>query len=143
MSEPMSLLNPRNPDHRRILRRLEDELIIWLTTVRGDGQPQSVPVWFAWDGESFRMFSEPGKPKLDNIRKNPRVSLHLRATDTGGEVVVFEGLAELPDGPPASELPDYVQKYTRLMEEYGWTPEGFAKDYSEPVRVSPQRLRAS
>ena len=33
--------------------RLRDEGIIWLTTVRSDGQPQSVPVWFLWNGESF------------------------------------------------------------------------------------------
>lgn len=32
-------------------RRLREERIAWLTTVRADGQPQSVPVWFLWDGE--------------------------------------------------------------------------------------------
>jgi hypothetical protein len=29
----------------RANRRLREELIAWLTTVRSDGQPQSVPVW--------------------------------------------------------------------------------------------------
>ena len=27
-------------------RRLREEAISWLTTVRADSQPQSVPVWF-------------------------------------------------------------------------------------------------
>ena len=31
-------------------RRLREEAISWLTMVRADGQPQSVPVWFLWDG---------------------------------------------------------------------------------------------
>jgi predicted pyridoxine 5'-phosphate oxidase superfamily flavin-nucleotide-binding protein len=33
--------------------RLREEKIAWLTTVRADGQPQSVPVWFLWDGEAL------------------------------------------------------------------------------------------
>jgi PPOX class probable F420-dependent enzyme len=138
----MSVLDPSDRRHRKILDRLQDELVIWLTTVRADGQPQAVPVWFAWDGESFRIFSQPGKPKLKNIRRNPRVNLHLRATETGGDVVVFEGVAELPDGPPATELPDYIQKYAEQMDAYGWTPKGFAEDYSEPLRVRPEKVRA-
>jgi PPOX class probable F420-dependent enzyme len=137
----MGLLDAKDREHHRILNRLRDDLIIWLTTVGGDGQAKSVPVWFAWDGEAFRMFSEPGKPKLDNIRKNPRVNLHLQATETGSDVVIFEAEAEIMDGPPATELPDYIEKYSKQIEEYGWTAEGFAGDYSEPLRVRPHRLR--
>jgi PPOX class probable F420-dependent enzyme len=138
----MGLLDPQDRRHQKILNRLRDEIIIWLTTVRADGQPQSVPVWFLWDGEAFRMFSEPKKPKLDNIRRNPRVGLHLRGTEVGSEVVIFEGEAELPDGPPATELPEYIEKYSEQIEEYGWTGDSFARDYSEALRVRPDKLRA-
>jgi PPOX class probable F420-dependent enzyme len=137
----VGFFDPKNHEHRRVLERLRDELIIWLTTLRADGQPQSVPVWFLWDGESFRMFSQPGKPKLDNIQRNPRVGLHLQATETGGDVVVFEGVAEILDAPVATGLPEYIEKYSEQIEEYGWTPEGFADDYSEPVRITPEQLR--
>jgi PPOX class probable F420-dependent enzyme len=137
----MSMLDPKDRGHRKILERLQGELIIWLTTVRGDGQPQSVPVWFVWDGESFRVFSEPGKPKLDNIRKDPRVGLHLQATESGSNVVIFEGRAEIMDGPPATAFPEYMEKYAEQIEDNGWTAEGFADDYSEPIRVWPERLR--
>ena len=34
----------------RAERRLREEAISWLTSVRADGQPQSLPVWFLWDG---------------------------------------------------------------------------------------------
>lgn len=41
-------------------RRLrEEEEVAWLTTVRADGQPQSVPAWFLWDGETFIVYSRP------------------------------------------------------------------------------------
>jgi PPOX class probable F420-dependent enzyme len=52
-------------------RRLHEEEVAWLTTVRQDGQPQSVPVWFLWEGEEFLIYSQPGRQKLRNIAKNP------------------------------------------------------------------------
>lgn len=39
--------------------REEEEEVAWLTTVRADGQPQSVPAWFLWDGETFIVYSRP------------------------------------------------------------------------------------
>jgi hypothetical protein len=57
-------------------------------------------------------------------------------------VVVFEGVAELLEGPSATELPEYIDKYGEQIEESGWTPESFAEDYSEPLRVVPDKLRA-
>jgi PPOX class probable F420-dependent enzyme len=56
----------------RAERRLREEEIAWLTTVRSDGQPQSVPVWFFWDGEKFLVYSRPGRQKLRNIDRDPR-----------------------------------------------------------------------
>jgi hypothetical protein len=38
---------------RRVEGRLREEGIAWPATVRADGQPQSVPVWFLWGGGSF------------------------------------------------------------------------------------------
>jgi PPOX class probable F420-dependent enzyme len=60
-------------------RRLREEEIAWLTTVRADGQPQSVPVWFLWDGETFLVYSQPGRQKLRNIATNPRLGLNLNS----------------------------------------------------------------
>ena len=35
----------------RIQRFLEEEAVVWLSTVRPDGTPHIVPVWFWWDGD--------------------------------------------------------------------------------------------
>jgi PPOX class probable F420-dependent enzyme len=122
--------------------RLGREVILWLTTVRSDGQPQSVPVWFLWDGQSFLIYSQRGKPKLRNIAGNPKVSLHLRGTDTGGDVVVFEGIAERPSSAVAADrVEPYMDKYRHLIDEYGWSPASFADDYPEPIRITPTALR--
>jgi PPOX class probable F420-dependent enzyme len=122
--------------------RLGQEFIVWLTTVRADGQPQSVPVWFVWDGSAFLVYSQPDKPKLRNIVSNPMVSLHLRGTETGGDIVVVEGAADRDaEVPPADAVEPYVDKYRSEMAENGWSPEQFAADYSEPIRITPSVVR--
>ncbi|MEJ7631695.1 MAG: hypothetical protein WKF28_04260 [Rubrobacteraceae bacterium] len=41
----------------RVGRRLREEKVAWLMTVRRDGQRQSVSVWFLWDGETMLVYS--------------------------------------------------------------------------------------
>ena len=51
----------------RAERRLREEKIAWLATVRADGQPQSVPVWFLWDGEAVLVYfysDTPGRAEV-------------------------------------------------------------------------------
>ena len=124
----------------RAERRLREEEIAWLTTVRSDGQPQSVPVWFFWDGERFLVYSQPGRQKLRNIERNLRVGLNLNSNAQGGDVVRAEGTAEIvEDAPPATEIPEYVEKYRDAIARIGFDPDGFARAFSVAIRVTPTR----
>jgi PPOX class probable F420-dependent enzyme len=123
-------------------RRLREEEIAWLTTVRSDGQPQSVPVWFLWDGEGFVIYSQPDRQKLKNIRRNPRVSLNLNSDANGGSIVRAEGVAEIvEDTPPATDIPEYLEKYRAGISRIGMDPESFARSYSVALRVTPEKFR--
>src|SRR5207342_2058479 len=55
----------------RILRFLEQEPVVWLSTVRPDGVPHLVPIWFWWDGEALLVVSKPNAQKVLNLRANP------------------------------------------------------------------------
>lgn len=121
-------------------RRLQEEEIAWLTTVRADGQPQSVPVWFLLDVEGFLIYFQPGRQKLRNISKNSRVDLNLNSNAHGGDVVRLEGIADVvEDAPPATEVPEYVEKYRDAIARIGFDPDGFARAYSVAIRVMPTR----
>lgn len=125
---------------RRAERRLREEEIAWLTTVRADGQPQSVPVWFLWDDGTFLIYSQPDRQKLRNVAGNPRVGLNLNSNAQGGDVMRLEGTAEIvEDVPPASEVSSYVEKYRESIARIGFDVEGFARAYSIAVRVTPER----
>jgi PPOX class probable F420-dependent enzyme len=126
----------------RVARRLHDEWIIWLTTVRADGMPQPVPVWFLWDGQTFLIYSQPDTPKLRNIARNPKVALHFDGDGQGGNIVVFNGEARVdPQAPPADQVAAYVEKYREAIAQIAMTPESFARSYSVAIRVTPTRLR--
>jgi PPOX class probable F420-dependent enzyme len=124
---------------KRAAARLKEEEIAWMTTVRSDGQPQTVPVWFLWD-EGFLIYSQPNTQKLKNISRNPRVGLNLNSNEQGNDVVRLEGTASIDeDAPPSSEIPSYVEKYREGIARIGFDVEGFARSYSVAVRVTPGR----
>jgi len=127
---------------RRVARRLEEERIIWLTTVDAEGVPQPRPVWFWWDGQSFLIYSQPNTHKLHHIARNPQVALNFDGDGLGGNIVVFSGEARLaPEAPAANEAPDYVQKYQPGFARIHMSAEEFAASYAVALRVTPTSLR--
>lgn len=128
-------------DHEHANRRLKEDLIIWLTTVNAQGQPQTSPVWFWWDGESVLIFSMPRSPKVANIRANPRVSLNLDGNGQGGDIVSIEGSAGLFEDQPLTDFHEYVERYRAKLTAMGYEPEPFAHAYSVGIRVTPTRFR--
>ncbi|WP_068067739.1 TIGR03667 family PPOX class F420-dependent oxidoreductase [Nocardia xishanensis] len=125
--------------------RLRGNLIAWLTTVRPDGGPDSVPVWFLLrEDETILVYSQPGKPKLRNVAANPHVSLGLDVTDIGRDIVRLEGTAELaPDLPPADREPRYAAKYAERIGAMFGTPSEFAAMFSAALIITPRRLYSS
>jgi PPOX class probable F420-dependent enzyme len=128
---------------QHVERRLHSNLIAWLTTVRPDGQPNSVPVWFlVRDDETILVYTQPTKIKLRNIRENPKVALGLDVTDIGRDIIRIEGVAECADDvPPADQQPQYAAKYAERIAAMFGTPRQFAELFSAALIITPRRLR--
>ena len=63
-----------------------------LNTIRSDGLPIGVPVWFDWNGETIRMFTSVLSPKIKRIQRDSRVSLLVVNHPTEEEAwVSFDG----------------------------------------------------
>lgn len=129
------------PQNAHAEERLRSEPIIWLTSVRSDGRPHLVPVWFYWDGSTILIFSQPDNQKIRNIRQNPNVMLALEAKDEGGDIVLFEGKAELLSQPAAQVIPSgYEQKYAEGIKGLDMTKEQMVASYSQPIRITPTKF---
>lgn len=123
--------------------RLESEMVIWFTSVRGDGQPQTSVVWFLLDGDEILVYSKDGTIRNTNVANHPRVALNLDGNGRGGAVVTIEGTARIDDQTPEPKDNEaYLAKYGKLIESYRWTPEGFGRDYPVPIRVAIDRVRS-
>ena len=126
----------------RVQKRLDGDVVVWLTTVGSDRRPHAVPVWFWWDGHSFLIYSIPGQ-KVRDLEANPNVQLHLNTDRSGDLVVRFDGVAQiLADHAPAYRVAKYLAKYRERIKGYGWTPKGFSDQYRVAIRVRPTRLYA-
>ncbi len=127
---------------KKLLKRLREESIVWLTTVRNDGTPQPTPVWFLWDQGSFLIYTQPEARKVRNLHSNPKVSIHFNTDEYGGKVAVFWGKASIEMGAPtASEAKAYLKKYRQGIADIGLTPESMTERYSMAIRVKPERVR--
>lgn len=133
------------PAERRaqVESRLANDIIAWLTTVRSDGMPDTVPVWFVWKDPVFVIYSQPKKLKLRNLEHNPKVSIAMDDTRGGADVVRFEGTARVAERHPASDrIPEYVQKYEPHIRRLGYgAPKAFGAIFSVPVLVTPTKYR--
>jgi PPOX class probable F420-dependent enzyme len=127
---------------KRVEERLNNDELLWLTTVAPDGTPQPSLIWFHWDGETILIYSQPNTPKLRNIAANPRVSLNFQANDDGEDVVIITGDAVVdPTAPPSNRHEAYRCKYAKGTEHIGMTPDSLAVEFSVAIRVTPKKVR--
>lgn len=136
-----SILDLTNKQDAHIDQRLRENVIAWLVTVRPDGRPHAVAVWFLWDGEAFLIFSKPNQQKLRNLQNNPHVLLLVDDTRQGADPISIEGTATLlPPGETAITLDNYVKKYGARIKGIGFTPESMAAAYSQAIHIVPTRV---
>lgn len=129
-------------DRERVERRLRGNLMAWLTTVRPDGRPDTVPVWFLLreDG-TIRVHTRAGQRKLANLAANPHVALGLDVTDLGRDIVRLTGTARVDEGAArADQDPAFRAKYAERMAAMFGTPESFAEQFPVALTVTPDRI---
>ncbi len=121
-----------------------------LATLRADGRPYTVPVWWLWDGEVFWLTGTSSRVWCRQIKRDPRVSLCIEATEPVAGHIGVDGVAE------ARELPEFdiwpisrqlAEKYVGRGDPTRAEAVGafFANMRTEPrllFRLQPQAWRA-
>ena len=118
--------------------RLHSDAIGWLTTVAGDGRPQSSPVWFVWHDGCVYVATEPSAAKVRNVATHPAASFHLEGAAPGDLVVTMEGDVAVVD----EDMPSvYADKYAAGFSRLGTTASEYLAQFSTTLRFTPRRQR--
>lgn len=129
------------PDSARRDARLREELIGWLATMRPDGRPHLVPIWFYWTGQELIVTAEPGSQKIKNLLANPRASLSLDNTNGGKEPIMIEGRASIDaTTEDNSDLHRYFEKYRNVMAQMNWSEVDARRSHSAIIRIAVDRF---
>ena len=90
-----------------------------LTTMGGDGQPQSSLVWADWDGACARVNTTLERQKGHNLAADPKVSLLVVDPDNPARYLQLRGHAELVFDDALDHLDKLTRRYTRHPGYYG------------------------
>jgi PPOX class probable F420-dependent enzyme len=110
-----------NPDELRAF--LDRPLLGVVSTLRRDGSPHAVPVWFRYDGESVRIWTDERRAWVRNLRRDPRVAFVVAEMDPpyAGVIVRGEGMVRTrADEATAAEIRAITSRYIPEdeVEEY-------------------------
>ena len=87
--------------------RLQTAQNLWVATVRPDGRPHLVPVWFVVSGEAWYFVTDPHSIKAQNLQRNSKVALAL---EDGSQPHIVEGTAQ-PVTPSSEVVHLFKEKY--------------------------------
>jgi F420H(2)-dependent biliverdin reductase len=117
----------------KIGRRLLTEQNIWLATVRSNGRPHLVPIWFVWVDRKIFICTGADSVKARNVLSNPHVSVSL---ENGNQPVVIEGQARF--APIESVNRSVVEAF---QHKYDWNIETDAT-YNQVIEIEPTKIRS-
>jgi F420H(2)-dependent biliverdin reductase len=89
--------------------RVDEAKNVWMATVRPDGRPHLVPVWYVVDAGRWYICTAPGSVKARNLSRNPQLALAL---EDGSNPYIVEGEARLVS--PSTTIVD------KFKAKYDW-----------------------
>ncbi|MCK9871472.1 PPOX class F420-dependent oxidoreductase [Nocardiopsis dassonvillei] len=107
-----------------------------VATLGPDGSPQSSPVWIDWDGEFLRFSQTTTRQKLQNLKRDGRISVSATDPDDPYMYVEVRGVVDrVEEDPDKAFINEMAQKY--LGTPYPWDNPGEERVI---VCVRPERF---
>lgn len=118
---------------RAIEARLGREMTIWLATVRHDGRPHLVPLWFIWLEGKIYLATGSDTQKFINMYHNQNVALSLPDTTSP---ILMEGEAHVANRTTVEAIADY------FYNKYEWDFRYDTTTSWRLIEITPHKILA-
>lgn len=127
------MMRRENARWRAIEARLGRETEVWIATVRADGRPHLVPVWFVWLDGKLYFCTSTNTQKWLNLLQNQNVTLSL---PDAHQVVIIEGEAHAVGRQLTQQLAQFFR------DKYEWDFLADTEQEWRLVEVTPKKILA-
>jgi len=125
-----------------LLDQVDPPLIGVVATVRADGSPHAVPVWYGWDGQAVSIWTDHERAWVRNLVHDPRAAFTAQQGEPPYGAVIIRGRAEI--SAPGDDVGDEIRRIARR-----YLPEADCDGYIAAwpdlrtiVRIRPLTVRA-
>ncbi|MCB8983549.1 MAG: pyridoxamine 5'-phosphate oxidase family protein [Ardenticatenaceae bacterium] len=118
---------------------LRQPIIARFTTIRPDGYPHTVPVWFMLDGDDLLLFTLRDARKVKNALAHPKGCFSLGGDPAGSPGYLIDGDLVVEDDPEhlmAARITNHYESPEKAAEDLAaWQDENFVV-----LRLKPRRV---
>jgi nitroimidazol reductase NimA-like FMN-containing flavoprotein (pyridoxamine 5'-phosphate oxidase superfamily) len=75
-----------------------------LSTLRNDGAPNVIPIWYRWTGAEIKLWTDPEFGWVKRLQTDPRVAFAVFEHDAPRRAAYFRGTASVVEGAMADLL---------------------------------------
>ncbi len=112
------------PDSHADLLDWDTKAFAHVATMGPEGEPQSSPVWFDWDGTHIKFSLTTGRQKYRNLQGDKRIAMSI--IDPSDAYRYLEIRGELEEVEPDPEI-DFISRMAKKYidkDRYPWHREG-------------------
>ena len=112
------------PDSHADLLDWDTKSFAHVATMGPEGEPQSSPVWFDWDGTHIKFSLTTGRQKYQNLQGDKRIAMSI--IDPSDAYRYLEIRGELEEVEPDPEI-DFISRMAKKYidkDRYPWHKEG-------------------
>ena len=114
---------------------LNTTALIHVATLGPNGEPQSNPVWFDWDGEHVKFSQTKTRQKYKNVSRDPRIALSMVDPENPYRYLEIRGRVERVEEDPNLDFINALAKKYLGMDEYPYHQPG---DERVIIHIKPE-----